>query len=64
MDGTISRDKFEYLWRNISLSNDGKGDDNININVSDEADGEFVDDHDYAAHNNDSSDDDDDSSDI
>ena len=59
MDGTISRDKFEYLWRNISLSNDGDDDDDIDINVSDEADGEFVDDHDYAAHNNDSSDDDD-----
>ena len=29
------------------------------INVTDEADGEFLDDHDYAAHNNDSSDDDD-----
>jgi hypothetical protein len=59
MDGTISRDKFEYLWRNISLSNDGDDDEDIDNSISDEADGEFVDDHDYAAHNNDSSDDDD-----
>ena len=65
MDGIISRDKFEYLWRNISLSEDnGDGNtDSIDNNVSDEDDGEFVDDNDYAVNNNDSSDNDDSDSD-
>ena len=65
MDGIISRDKFEYLWRNISLLEDnGVGDtDSIDNNVSDEDDDEFVDDNDYAVNNNDISDNDDSDSD-
>ncbi|OEU15430.1 hypothetical protein FRACYDRAFT_261679 [Fragilariopsis cylindrus CCMP1102] len=59
MDGIISRDKFEYLWRNISLSEGGDGDsDSIDDKVSDEADGEFVDDNDYVVNNNYHNDDD------
>ena len=59
MDGIISRDKFEYLWRNISLSEGGDGDsDSIDDKVSDETDGEFVDDNDYVVNNNYHNDDD------
>ena len=60
MDGVISCDMFEYLWRNISLSEGGDG-DTIDDDISDKADGEFLGNNNYVVNNNDSSDNDSDS---